>query len=192
VGDAPAGKPSDSQHQELRSRLRTWAIVVIILIVAGFLGAAFIPRWWSHRIADQANGSFTGGILLGIFYGFVFTVLPLLLIVWAIRRRHSLRTWGLIVAIAILFALPNLFTLGIVFGSGGASHAGERTLDVEAPGFRNASLGGALVAVVAVLFVWYLLRSRRQAREREANLRAELRAHEEQAAKASPPPGPPV
>jgi heme/copper-type cytochrome/quinol oxidase subunit 2 len=188
VGDAPVGKPSDSQQREWRSRLRTWAIVVIVLIVVGFLGAAFIPRWWSHRIADQANGSFTGGILLGIFYGFVFTVLPLLLIVWAIRRRHSLRAWGVILAIAILFALPNLFALGIVFGSGGASHAGERTLDVEAPGFRNSSLGGAIVAVVAVVFVWYLMRSRRRAREREANLRAELRALEQQAAEATKEP----
>ena len=77
--------------------------------------------------------------MFGLFYGFVFTVLPIALIVWGIRKRRSVRAWLFIVGGAVLFALPNLFTLGIVLGRNGAAHAGERTLDVEAPGFRGAS-----------------------------------------------------
>ena len=102
--------------------------------------------------------------MLGLFYGFVFTVLPLLLIVWGIRRRRSGRMWLWILGGAMLLALPNLFTLGIVAGPGSGAHAGDRTLDVEAPGFRGATLGGTLLAVAAVGFVWYLLSSRRRAR----------------------------
>jgi hypothetical protein len=102
--------------------------------------------------------------MLGLFYGFVFTVLPLLLIVWGIRRRRSGRMWLWILVGAGLLALPNLMTLGIVLGPGSGAHAGDRTLDVEAPGFRGATLGGALLALVAIGFVWYLLSSRRRAR----------------------------
>lgn len=145
------------------------------LAIAGLVAAAFIPRWWAHRVGDQANESFAGGIMLGLFYGFVFTLLPLLVIAWAIRKRRSVKAWLIILCVAAAVALPNLFTLSIVLGSGNAAHAGERTLDVEAPGFRGASLGGAIGAVALLGFGWYLLGSRRRAREREARLRTELR-----------------
>jgi hypothetical protein len=145
-------------------RLKVWGAVTVAFLLALLIGMAFIPRWWAHRIGDQANESFAGGIMLGLFYGFIFTVLPLLLIVWGIRRRRSGRMWLWILAGAVVLALPNLFTLGVVLGPGGAAHAGERTFDVKAPGFRNATLGGALLAVAAIAFVWYLLSSRRRAR----------------------------
>ena len=51
------------------------------------------------------------------------------------------------IAFAVLLAIPNLLTLGIVLGVGNAAHAGDRILDVEAPAFRGASLAGALIAV---------------------------------------------
>ena len=94
--------------------------------------------------------------MLGLFYGFVFTVLPLLLIVWGIRRRRSGRMWLWILVGAGLLALPNLMTLGIMLGPGSGAHAGDRTLDVEAPGFRGATLGGVLLALAAIGFIWYL------------------------------------
>jgi hypothetical protein len=141
-----------------------WGGVLLALLFAGVIAAAFIPRWWAHRVGDQANESFAGGILLGLFYGFVFTMLPFVLIVWGIRRRRSAKAWLFIVSGAALLALPNLFTLGIVFGRNNAAHAGDRTLDVEAPGFRGASLGGALLALAAVGFIWHLLASRKRAR----------------------------
>jgi hypothetical protein len=155
----PSPQGTDWKHS-----LMVWGGFTVAFLVAGLLAAAFVPRWWAHRVGDQANESFAGGIMLGLFYGFVFTVLPLLLIVWGIRRRRSGRMWLFILAGAALLALPNLMTLGIVFGPGGAAHAGERTLDVKAPGFRNASLAGALLAATAIGFVWYLLSSRRRAR----------------------------
>jgi hypothetical protein len=162
------GEPASQPHAEPRTdwsrRLKVWGAVTVVFLVVVIAAAAFIPRWWAHRVGDQANESFTGGIMLGLFYGFVFTVLPLLLIVWGIRRRRSGRMWLWILGGAALLALPNLMTLGIVFGPGSGAHAGDRTLDVEAPGFRGASLAGALLALAAIGFVWYLLSSRRRAR----------------------------
>lgn len=157
-------QPNPKRDSRWKHRLVTLAIVVGGLALVFFVGAAFIPRWWAHRVGDQANESFAGGIMLGLFYGFVFTVLPLLLIVWGIRKRRSVKAWLFIGGGVLLLALPNLFTLGITLGRGDAAHAGDRTLDVEAPGFRGATVAGALLAVGAVGFVWYLLSSRRRAR----------------------------
>jgi len=159
-----APQPRTKNDPNWSRRLKVWGGVTVAFLVALIIGGAFIPRWWAHRVGDQANESFAGGIMLGLFYGFVFTVLPLLLIIWGIRRRRSGRMWLWILAGAALLALPNIFTLGVVLGPGGAAHAGERTFDVKAPGFRNATLAGALLAVAAIGFVWYLLSSRRRAR----------------------------
>ena len=162
--------------------MRRAAISVVVagaIVLAVLLGAAFVPRWWSHRIADQAQGNFTAGVSLGLFYGFVFTLAPLLVLRFAFRRRREVQTWGIWTIVALVLALPNLFTLGIVLGSGDAAHAGERTLDVEAPGFRNATLAGAALALLGILALEYLLAGRRRSRRRLEELGEELRARDE-------------
>ena len=125
------------------------------------------------------DGSITAGIALGLFYGFVFTFLPLFVLTFAVRRRRSWRARAWLIGLAVLLALPNLFTLGIVIGNSSAAHAGERTLDVRAPDFRGATLVGAIFAVAAVVGLRYLLMSRRRAKEREASLRGELRSRDD-------------
>ena len=146
-----------------RMWLRRFVIAVLgaaVLIVLAFLGAAFLPRWWAHRLAHQVNGGMTTGIILGLFYGFVFTVIPLFVAFRAFRKRRRWRIWAGLGVLALLLASPNLLTLGIVIGSGKAAHAGERTLDVDAPGFRGATLAGAIVAFLAFLALEYLFVSR--------------------------------
>ena len=146
-----------------RMWLRRFVIAVLgaaVLIVLAFLGAAFLPRWWAHRLAHQVNGGMTTGILLGLFYGFVFTVIPLFVAFRAFRKRRRWRIWAGLGVLALLLSSPNLLTLGIVIGSGKAAHAGERTLDVDAPGFRGATLAGAIVAFLAFLALEYLFVSR--------------------------------
>jgi len=171
-----------AQSAPPRSSGRSWkrwlaytAIVVAAVLVGGWIGAAFVPRWWSQRVADQVEGSILSGSSLGVFYGFVFTFLPLLVIAWAIRKRRSWKAWLAFAALAIVLALPNLFTLGIVLGSGNAAHAGERTLDVEAPGFRSGTAVGAILAVLVFGVLWWLLRSRRSAHRELERMRAEAR-----------------
>jgi hypothetical protein len=117
------------------------------------------------------QGSIPAGITLGLVYGFLFTLVPLLVVLWAVRKRRSVRAYLVFFAVAAFLALPNLFTLGIVLGRGDAAHAGERTLDVEAPGFRGGSAAGAILAGLLLLGMGYLLRSRRHAREELARAR---------------------
>ena len=153
-------------------RLLIGLIGVVALVLFAFLAAAFVPRWWSHLVGRQVDGSMTVGVALGLFYGFVFTLLPILVARWGFHKRRPWKTWAVFAAATVLAAAPNLMTLGIVIGRGGAAHAAERTLDVDAPGFRNSSLGGVIVAVLALLVVQYLLFSRHRARARLARLRA--------------------
>lgn len=165
----------------------------ILIVVCGallwvglvFVGAAFLPRWWAHRVGDQVNGSITAGVAIGLFYGFVFTFLPLAVLRFAFGKRRSWRTWGWLVALAIALAVPNLLTLGVVLGTGNAAHAGERTFDVEAPAFRYSALVGAILAVLALAVLQYLLTARRRSKSEVARLRQELKAQEEEPAQPS-------
>lgn len=157
-------------------RLILAAVVTIVVVVGCFLAAAFVPRWWGQRVGDQVEGSMSAGILLGLFYGFVFTLLPLAVLAVAARWRRSWRVWVAAGAVALLLGFPNLMTLGIVLGAGSGAHAGDRILDVEAPGFRGATLAGAVAAALFVCFVAYLLLSRSRARRSAAAARAELAA----------------
>lgn len=170
MSSAPAAG-DDGQRRGLRPL--TVIVLLAVGIVALFAGGAFLPRWWSHRIADQAGGSFSSGIGLGLFYGFTFTLLALGLLWFGLHRVSSWKGRLLVVAAALLVASPNLLTLGIVLGSGGAAHAAERTLDVDAPGFRASSLAGALAGATALLAAGMLLRSRRRAKDEARALRAE-------------------
>ncbi|HEU0247248.1 MAG TPA: hypothetical protein VFR38_09210 [Gaiellaceae bacterium] len=161
---------------------RNWSrriVVAICLLVAltllALLGAAFLPRWWAQRVGDQVGGSITTGGLLGLFYGFVFTLLPLVVLWFAVRFLHTWRKRAVALGVAVLLAAPNLLTLGIVLGTGNGAHAGDRILDVEAPAFRGGTLGGALLAAACVGGAWYLLGSRHRARRRADALEASQR-----------------
>jgi glucan phosphoethanolaminetransferase (alkaline phosphatase superfamily) len=144
--------------------------VLAVLAVAILIASATVPRWWAHRIGDQVDGSITQGTLLGLFYGFVFTLVPIVLVVLILRWRRTWRTIAFALFVGIVFALPNLMTLSIVVGRGNAAHAGDRTLDVDAPAFRGGSLAGAILAALLVAFIAYLLVSRNRARSSAASV----------------------
>jgi hypothetical protein len=145
-------------------KLVVTAFVVGVVLLLALVASATIPRWWAQRIGDQVDGSIVAGTLVGLFYGFVFTALPLLVLGFVLRWKRTWRALVMAAAFAVLLAIPNLLTLGIVLGRGNAAHAGDRILDVEAPAFRGASLVGALLAVGLMLFVGYLVVSRERAR----------------------------
>jgi hypothetical protein len=155
-----------------RALLAGLALVVIVL--AGLVASATVPRWWAQRVGDQVNGSITQGTLLGLFYGFVFTLLPIAILALVLRWRRSWRWVVFALVLALLVALPNLLTLGIVIGRGNAAHAGDRILDVEAPAFRGGTLAGAILAALLIGFVAYLLVSRDRAHSSARRARDEL------------------
>ena len=152
-------------------------VLAIALLAAAYIGfrvsAAFFPRWWAHRVGDQVNDSLTKGTLWGLFYGFVFTFVPVLLL-FQIRKRFFNWTWRIVVVvIALLLAAPNWLTLSVVAGNSKAAHAGERIFDVEAPGFRAGTLSGVIAGVVLALIITGTSMRMKQRKHQVKRLRGE-------------------
>lgn len=157
--DHEHGRPGEERRYDRQGvKAGTWvnrAVLALVLIALAYiayaLSAAFFPRWWAQRVGDQAGGELSAGTLWGLFYGFVFTFVPLLVLA-QMRRSFLNWTWRFIVlAVAVVLATPNWLTLAVVLGNSKAAHAGERIFDVEAPGFRNASAIGAVTGLVVTL-----------------------------------------
>lgn len=172
-----------------------WVLLgLVALVVLYFVLAAFVPRWWAQRIAGLADSGMARGTLWGLVFGFLCTFVPLALLSWVWRVRDWRYHRGLQVVLAIValvVAVPNLMTLSIVLGGGNAAHAGQRILDVDGPGFRGASLVGAVLgALVFVILtvVSYRHRKRgedlRRARGELEQQRAERKSAAEREAKA--------
>lgn len=172
-----AARPDTAPHPWVKR-----IVLAIVILGVGYLvyltAAAFFPRWWSKQVAGQVNGSMSRGTMWGLFYGFVFTVVPLLLLA---QLRHGFFSWtwrGIIALIAIALAAPNWLTLAVVAGNSKAAHAGERTFDVDAPGFRAATLIGVLVGAalaIGITAAGMRLKSRRQEVKRLRSERDDLR-----------------
>ncbi|GAB3134072.1 hypothetical protein GCM10027289_25150 [Tsukamurella serpentis] len=176
------------------------AVVVLALLVGVyFILAAIIPRWWAERLGRIIDGSMLTGTGLGLAIGFVCTAVPLLLLVFAGRRVRSRPILAVLAAVlAVIAAVPNLLTLTIVLGTGNASHAGQRILDVAGPMFRGASGVGAVIGLLIAVVLPILaavLRRRRAARKlqkanekaaaKQAKLEAKEAARAEKAARRS-------
>ena len=154
-------------------------VAIALAIVAWLIGAAVIPRWWAHRVGDVVDERLTVGTLAGLAVGAVCTLIPLLVLWAGVRFRKTWQRALGFVIVAAITAAPNLFLLGIVLGDGNAAHAAERTLDVQGPGFRGASLVGAVLGAIAFGAVLYLATSGRVNRRRARELRDELRQRDE-------------
>lgn len=171
-----------------RGRIFAAIAVLLALVAVYFVLSAFIPRWWAQRIADMSgHGSFTKGIGSGLALGLLCTGIPLLLAMWAflIRGRRGGKFFaGVLTLLAVLIAIPNLMTLTIVLGTSNSAHAGERVLDVEAPGFRGATAIGAIVALLIFLLVaFFVVRAwRRRVKAEKQQLRAAAAAETDTAA----------
>lgn len=173
-------EPVVSRPRPVRQEIdwRRYVIVLVIGLTAAVLAYLFavtvVPRWWAQRIADQVNGKMGAGIGWGLFYGIVFTFVPLLVARQA-ARDFSWRVRGILVAVAVVLAAPNWLTLGIVAGNGRTAHAGERILDVEGPGFRAATLVGVIGAAVVALGAFGLVAVSRSDRRQLKELRGRQR-----------------
>ena len=106
-----------------------------------------------------------------------------------VRRKRSWRFRAWVIAAAVVLALPEPASRwASCVGNGSAAHAGERTLDVEAPNFRGEHpRGGDHRRWRPSSACSYLLISRRRAQARETGLRDELRTRDEATAAAPRP-----
>ncbi|MGI5188228.1 hypothetical protein ACQEVI_08810 [Promicromonospora sp. CA-289599] len=126
------------------------AVIVAVWLIYLFLDA-FLPRWWAQVIGNAVDGSFTAGAWWGLLTGAVFTLAPVLLLAQAVLTRKSWQVRSGYLMLAVLLAVPNLLTLGIVLGTSAAAHAGERILDVDGPAFRGGTAWGAVIGGLVAL-----------------------------------------
>ena len=142
----PAEPKTDWSH-----RLKVWGGITVAVLLGLLIGAAFIPRWWAHRVGDQANESFTGGIMLGLFYGFVFTVAAAAHHLGhsppALRADRGVDPRGSDVARPPEPHHPRHHSRAWQRGARGRQDARRR-----GAGFRGATLGGTLLALAAIAF----------------------------------------
>lgn len=163
---APVAEPAPAtgtarDSRDLKRRAITIGLTLIAMVLIYLAASAFIPRWWAHRISGAVNGQLSTGTLLGLCFGLVFTILPLGLLWLTMRRPMHWKTRLAWVVLALILAAPNLMTLGVAVGTGSGAHAGQRTMDVNAPMFRGATLIGTLIA--AVVFITMIIVYRRRA-----------------------------
>ncbi|WP_157538126.1 permease [Kitasatospora azatica] len=138
-------QPAPAVRVDRRRRLLFGGIGLAVLVGLDFLYAATVPRWWSQRVGDAVDGKLSSGLLLGLLTGITCTLLPLLVLWFGLRRGQPWKVRAAWITGALVIASPNLWTLGVVVGNGSGAHAGQRTMDVNAPWFRGASLLGALI-----------------------------------------------
>lgn len=89
----------------------------VVLVVAYLIASVTVPLVWANAIRDQVGGQLGNSIPLGMFYGFTFTFIPVL-VVWQARRK-TLNKWVRIALLAagLLLTMPNLLTLSVLYGS---------------------------------------------------------------------------
>lgn len=145
------------------ARIILAAAALLILMIAYFALAAVLPVWWANVIRNQVQGNLGAGILAGMFYGFVFTFVPLL-VAW--QATHKAVTWpwkiGLVL-LAVAISTPNLLTAAVMISNSAAAHNGQRILGTEATWFPLWSQISAVAAVavfVAGTILWNAWRQR--------------------------------
>lgn len=176
AGDAAESAAPQPSESRTGRRVLIFVIGAAATVIAYLIGAAVLPRWWAQRVGNVIDGSLLAGNTVGFGTGLVFTMAPLFVLALGWRFKKSWRRAIVFVVAALIVAAPNLLTLGIVVGNGNAAHAGERILDVEGPGFRGASLVGAIVGFVLAMVVVWLIGSRGRNKRRADELKTELDA----------------
>lgn len=157
------------------------AVLVVVLVIAYFVLAAYLPRAWAQNLGSLIDGSFAAGILWGLVIGLICSFVPLLLLQGAVSafRRHRFKPVQIgLVILGVIVMIPNLLTLSVVLGGNNAAHAGERILDVEAPGFRGASLVGVVIGVLLFLAAWVVAYKYRKRTTEVTKMRSEMAQHD--------------
>jgi len=184
---AKVKEPATPEQLERRKAVIRFTVFVVVgavlTVLLYFLLSALIPRWWSQAVGRQVAGRISAGILSGLLYGFVFTFLPLIVLAQARHRAFSWPAKAIIVLVAAALTAPNLMTLGGRGVNKKKARAGNRTLDVMAPAFRQATLWGVVLgAIAAVVVVTFSILWDRRSRELKL-----LRAQLDQLQKEVPP-----
>ncbi len=156
------------------------AALVIIYLIA----SVTVPLMWANSIRDQVGGQLGNSIPIGMFYGFVFTFVPIL-VAWQ-AHRSNFNKWVRVslVVLGVLLLIPNLLTLSVIYGSSQTAADARSIWANSANWFGTWCQIFMLVGVVAAIAVIVLARMwmRRGKKIREIKA-AEKLVRENEAAK---------
>lgn len=124
-GTGNAGAPGSGSRQKLPvwlSRTILIAVAVIVLVIGYFIASLTVPLAWANSIKDQVGNNMGNAIPLGMFYGSVFSFVPIL-VAWQAHHRklHKVVRIALVV-LGVLLTIPNLLTLGVLYGTTKTAH----------------------------------------------------------------------
>lgn len=188
--DAPGtahGQPggTGTEPQVVVVKERSWGAKIVmvllalaLLVVAGLFAFLWLPTWWADQVSTVVDGRVSMGILVGVVCGLVFTAIPLALLRRTFGLHAGITSRVLALIAAAVVAAPNLTTVAIELGSTDNLRSARTALN-NAPGFRTASLIGAVVGALLVLVGWSLMFGRRRRSRRIEELEAEVRERDE-------------
>lgn len=173
-----------------KTKMPTWlsrtvvgAVTAVVLIVGYLIASVTVPLMWATSIRDQIGGQLGNSIPLGMFYGFVFSFVPVL-IAWQAHRR-KLNKWVRIflLALGVVLLIPNLLTLGVIYGNSGSAADARNIWANSANWFGTWSQVFMLVGVVCAVALIVLVRMwmRRSKKLRELNAAEKLVKKDRQA-----------
>lgn len=141
-----------------------FGVVALVVLVLGYLIlAAFLPVWWATTVASQVQGNLAAGVWTGMFYGFVFTLIPLIVAWQATSSRVPAAGKVVLIMLAVALASPNLLTAAVLISASESAHNGQRILSTEAtwfPLWTQISAAAAAVAFIAGVILARIWRQR--------------------------------
>ncbi|WP_425864251.1 hypothetical protein [Arthrobacter sp. TWP1-1] len=203
--DSAARTPTDGStdsdtrtDKQGKSKLPVWlfrtilgVIIAAVLVVAYLIASVTVPLIWAKSIGNQVGNQLGNSIPLGMFYGFIFSFIPVL-VAWQAHHR-KLNKWVRVslVVLGIALTIPNLLTLGVLFGTTQTAADARSIWANTANWFGTWSqifmLVGVVCAVIVIVLGRMWMRRGRKIREIKAAEKV-LRDNEnakERAAKAA-------
>lgn len=178
----PVGERAGEIAKKGAQQVAIWVGVAVVAVIVYSIGAAVIPRWWAQRVGEWVNKSMITGTGLGLTFGILCTLIPLLLLLFAVKRiRRSPKLAAAAAILAVIIALPNLMTASIAAGVSNAAKAGRDVMNVDAPMFRGATLWGAIIGVVLAIAIPIAVKVHRKRREERKLQKAADKAAAKQA-----------
>lgn len=113
---AQAGSAAKAKMPVWLFRTILGVAAAVVLVVVYLIASVTVPLMWADSISDQIGGQLGNSIPLGMFYGFVFSFVPVT-VAWQAHHR-GLNKWVRVslVALGLLLTIPNLLTLAVLFG----------------------------------------------------------------------------
>lgn len=190
----PLPDPSIPGHEvpALKKPLPVWLsrtiIAFVAVVVAGvalLIASATVPVAWANMISNQVAGKASASIPLGMFYGFMFSFIPVV-VGWQAHYKNMNKWLRLsILVLAALLALPNVLTLLVLNANTDAAVRARLNWLVNAEWFGIWSLWFMVIGVVSAVVVIFLTHIwARRGREIRKIRAAEKLVKQNEAAKA--------